>query len=551
MKIKFAINYLILSVCLLLSFNGLVAQKREMTITKRYLNIPVSHKKGKERMVIESDKHKSRAFPVRLADSNPDYWVFHDMSSYLGEKITISYPSQAGLNLIYQDDQIAEEENLYKEKNRPQFHFSSMRGWINDPNGLVYYDGEYHLFYQHYPFDRDRADRHWGHAVSKDLIHWEELPTALYPDELGNMFSGSAVIDYKNTAGFNRNGEPTMIAIYTATTREKQVQCIAYSLDKGRTWTKYDGNPVIDSKGKWNSIHTRDPKVFWHEKSKRWVMVLHEKDGFSIYNSKDLKNWTYESHITGFWECPELFELPIDGNKKKTRWIMSGASGTYMIGKFDGKKFIPENGKQFYTSGSGYAGQTFNNIETSDGRRIQVSWGRILTNDMPFNGLMLLPTELTLRDTKNGLRLFSYPVKEVDKLTKETFTENNLSVQQANEFMQEFNNEPLLRIKFKLKLSHSTGVRLSLHGQTLFHYNMNTNLLNNVFYSPLYMTNMEITVDLFLDKTSIEGFVDGGAYSYSEKRVPRNFTQGFHFIGDDEFEIKKIEVSTLHSIWNK
>lgn len=543
-------KYLFLCLLLLSCFTILTAQEKEMTITMRYLNLPVSHKNEKKRLVIESDNHKSRSFPIRLAETNPDYWVFCDMNSYMGEKVTISYPSQNSLNFIYQDNQIAGSDNLYKEKNRPQFHFSSMRGWINDPNGLVYYDGEYHLFYQHYPFDRNGADKHWGHAVSKDLIHWEELPTALYPDELGNMFSGSAVIDYKNTAGFNQNGQPAMIAIYTATTSKKQVQCIAYSLDKGRTWTKYAGNPVVDSQAQWNSIHTRDPKVFWHNNTKQWIMILHERDGFSIYNSKDLKIWTYQSHVTGFWECPEFFELPVDGNPKNTRWIMCGASGNYMIGEFDGKKFTPESGKHYYTSGTGYAGQTFNNIEPSDGRRIQISWGRIRTNDMPFNGLMLLPTELTLRNTKHGARLFSYPVKEVNKLTKEKFTEKNLTVQKANEFLQKFNKEPLLRVKFDLKLSHSTGVRLSLHGQTLFHYNLNTNLLNNVFYSPNDMTSMEISVDLFLDKTSIEGFVDNGAYSYSEKRVPKNVNQGFNFIGDNEFEIKNLEVSTLHSIWN-
>lgn len=152
------------------------------------------------------------------------------------------------------------QDSLYNEPNRPRFHFSSRRGWNNDPNGLVYHEGEYHLFYQHNPYEREWGNMHWGHAVSKDLIHWKELPVALYPDQHGTMFSGSAVIDYHNTAGFNKGNQPAMVAIYTADNPERQVQCIAYSLDKGRTWKKHEHNPVIDSKEKWDSKDTRGRK---------------------------------------------------------------------------------------------------------------------------------------------------------------------------------------------------------------------------------------------------------------------------------------------------
>ena len=180
------------------------------------------------------------------------------------------------------------------------------------------------------------------------------------------------MIDYDNTAGFNKKNEPALVAAYTVDNPEKQRQCIAYSLDKGRTFTKYEGNPVIDSKAKWNSKDTRDPKVFWYAPGKHWVMVLNERDGHSIYNSADLKNWEYKSHVTGFWECPELFELPVDGDKNHTKWVMYGASGTYMLGSFDGQTFTPEAGKYYYYTGSMYAAQTYSNIPASDGRRIQI-----------------------------------------------------------------------------------------------------------------------------------------------------------------------------------
>lgn len=279
------------------SFAGDVTLK----ITKKYINLPVSHQMDRKKMTFEVKGAPERNFVIRLADGKPDYWVFCDVSSWKGKTLRISYEGEsAGLEKIYQDDVIAGQDSLYKEKNRPQFHFTTRRGWINDPNGLVYYEGEYHLFYQHNPYEREWENMTWGHAVSRDLVHWEELPDALHPDELGTIFSGSAVIDYDNTAGFNKKGEPALVAAYTVDNPEKQRQCIAYSLDRGRTFTKYEGNPVIDSKAKWNSKDTRDPKVFWYAPGKHWVMVLNERDGHSIYNSSDLKNWEYKSHVTGF-----------------------------------------------------------------------------------------------------------------------------------------------------------------------------------------------------------------------------------------------------------
>lgn len=527
------------------------AEDITMKITKNYLNLPVSHQKERAVMTMNVGGQPVRSFDIRLAKSQPDYWVFCDVSAYKGKEITLSYPgAQTGLGKVYQADEIAGQDSLYKETNRPQIHYTQRRGWNNDPNGLIWYEGEYHLFYQHNPYEREWGNMHWGHAVSTDLIHWKELPEALYPDEHGTMFSGSAVIDYENTAGFNQGNTPAMVAIYTADNPEKQIQCLAYSLDKGRTWTKYAGNPVIDSKAKWNSKDTRDPKVFWHAPSGQWVMVLNERDGHSIYNSSDLKNWTYQSHVTGFWECPELFELPVDGDPKHTKWVMYGASGTYMIGAFDGKTFTPEAGKYYYTTGSIYAAQTFTNIPSSDGRRIQIGWGRISHPGMSFNGTMLLPTVLTLRTTKEGIRLFSEPVKELDTLQTLKGQWTALDAAKATQLLQPYNQEASLRIRTTLKLSHATSAGLNLFGQSLLDYDMNGNRVNGVFYSPEDRTSMEISVDIILDKTSVEVFVDGGAYSYSMERKanPEN-KEGFLFWGNN-IEVKNLEVYTLRSIWN-
>ena len=528
------------------------AEDLTLKITKKYLNLPVSHQKERAVMTLAVDGKPVRSFDIRLASGEPDYWVFCDVSSFKGKQIKISYRGDAaGMDKIYQADEIAGQDSLYKETNRPQIHYTQRRGWNNDPNGLIYYEGEYHLFYQHNPYERDWGNMHWGHAVSKDLIHWEELPIALFPDEHGTMFSGSAVIDYKNTAGFNKGNIPAMVAVYTADSPEKQVQCIAYSLDKGRTWTKYDGNPVVDSKAKWNSHDTRDPKVFWYEPTGKWVMVLNERDGHSIYNSDDLKHWTFESHITGFWECPELFELSVDGVTDNKKWVMYGASGTYMIGSFDGRTFVPESGKYYYSTGTIYAAQTFTNIPSGDGRRIQIGWGRISHPGMPFNGTMLLPTVLSLRTTKDGIRLLSEPIKELEALQIAKGQWKDLSAEKAGELLQPYNHTGSLRIRTTLSLSHATNAGLSLYGQNLLDYDMNFNKVNGVFYSPEDMTSMEISVDIILDRTSVEVFVDGGAYSYSmERRADPNNKDGFRFWGNN-IQVKNLEVYELQSIWNK
>jgi fructan beta-fructosidase len=519
-------------------------------INKRYLNLPVSQKQNRANMKFEIAGKQERIFKIRLAKDEPEYWVFCDVSALKGKTIKISYDGDgSGLDKIYQNDEIEGQKTIYKEKNRPQFHFTTKRGWINDPNGLIFYEGEYHLFYQHNPYEKEWENMSWGHAVSKDMIHWEELPTALSPDNIGTMFSGSAVIDYNNTAGFNKGNTPAMVATYTAFTDEKQVQCVAYSLDKGRTWTKYSKNPIIDSKAKWNSNDTRDPRVFWYKPGNHWVLVLNERDGHSIYNSKNLKDWTFESHTTGFWECPDLFELPVDGDKSKTKWVMYGASNTYMIGTFDGKKFTPESGKHYYVTGTIYAAQTFTNIPESDGRRIQIGWGKVSHPDMPFNGMMLLPTELKLKTTKDGVRLFSEPIKEADQLFESVGEWSNLNEKDANEKLKAYNNNDRIRIKTKIKLSHATGAGLNLFGQKLLDYDMNFNLVNGVFYSPEDMTSMEISADIYIDRTSIEVFIDGGAYSYSMERKPdTKNTEGFHFWGNN-IDVKELKVYTVKSIW--
>ena len=523
----------------------------KLKITKKYINFPVSHKVDRRAMTLSVKGQEPCRFVIRLAEGEPDYWVFRDVSGLKGKTVTLSYEgSEAALAKVYQDDRIAGEEEIYNEKYRPQYHFTTRRGWINDPNGMVFYKGKYHLFYQHNPAEREWENMHWGHAVSTDLLHWEELPVALHPDTIGTIFSGSAVIDYDNTAGYNAKDVPAMVAFYTADHPKSQRQCMAYSLDEGLTFTKYEGNPIIDSYDKWQSHDTRDPKVFWYAPGGHWVLVLNERNGHSIYNSKNLKDWTFQSHITGFWECPELFEISVDGNANNKKWVMWGASGTYMVGTFDGKKFTPETTKQCNLNGSAYAAQVFNNISQEDGRVIKMAWGRISFDDMPFNGCMLLPQEQILKTVNGGLRLVSKPVSEVGQLFDEAYSGNGLTAREANEVMKRFDGNDVLRIHAKLHLTYATDAGFSYRGQRLVKYDMNGNRLNGEFYASPEPGSMDLDADIYVDRGMVEVYIDGGLYSYSMKRdVKSTNPEGYVFWGN-QLELKNLAVYTVKSIWD-
>lgn len=330
------------------------------------------------------------------------------------------------------------------EAHRPLYHFTPDSMWMNDPNGLVYYDGEYHLFYQYYPDSTVWGPMHWGHAVSTDMIDWKDLPIALYPDSIGYIFSGSAVIDWQNTSGFGSNGQPPMVAIYTyhnmdaekAGSTNVQSQGIAYSNDKGRTWTKFNGNPVIKSPG---IKDFRDPKVQWYEAGKHWVMVLAARDKVKFYTSPDLKAWTYASDFgidndPRLWECPDLFPMKVEGTED-TKWVLitsmqtgapNGGTGTsYWVGDFDGKQFkctdAKGNQKWLDDGKDNYAFVTWSDIPAADGRRMGIGW---MSNwqyaqkvpTQKWRSAMTLPRTLQLYKTTNDYIVSTLPVNEVKNL---------------------------------------------------------------------------------------------------------------------------------------
>jgi fructan beta-fructosidase len=320
---------------------------------------------------------------------------------------------------------------------RPKYHFTPPQNWMNDPNGLVYHEGEYHLFYQHNPYGTQWGHMSWGHAVSADLVTWSHLPIALYEnsDQGYTIFSGSAVMDDDNTSGFGAGGDPPMVAVYTADYRAEpglETIHIAYSTDRGRTFTEYRDNPVIDE----NERKFGDPKVFWHAPSRRWVMVNiygHEQGYVILYNSADLKRWTRlsEFHVPadapGIWECPDLFPLPLDGDPTRIHWVLKvnctrapgeSAATRYFVGDFDGERFIDAKlvGRSMTSDdGAIYAEVTYNQLP--DERRILVGWLREQPHpERPWTGAQSLPRELALISGPEGPELVQRPVSAVQAL---------------------------------------------------------------------------------------------------------------------------------------
>jgi len=391
----------------------LVTRERELTIDKRYLLFPVHNgtKKGKkQRVAVLVDGAVVREFEADMSEE-PDWFAHLDMSAWQGKKATIradKVPEDSKLlALVAQADSIWNADQVYKETLRAQLHFSPRRGWNNDPNGMVYADGEYHLYFQHNPYGWPWGNMHWGHAVSKDMVHWEELPIALYPHKFGDWaFSGGAAVDTDNISGWKKGTNTLIVATFTSTGRG---ECIVYSNDRGRTFQEYEGNPVIKHGG-------RDPRPLWYAPGKHWVVALYDEfegGGYvGFYTSPDLKTWTFQSRIKDFFECADLFELPL-GDKKA--WVLTAASSDYRVGQFDGKTFTPETPKLKGHLGRGfYAAQTFSN--EPKGRTVQIGWLQTATPGMPFNQAMSLPNELKLRQTAGGPRLTWTPVKELETL---------------------------------------------------------------------------------------------------------------------------------------
>lgn len=535
-------------------------KSRTLKIEEPYLNFPVKNGAPQRLVHFLIDGELLREFKIELAGEEPDFWVYLDISQFEGEtaesRVDRAPRTGGGFDRAFQDDTFPGEDNLYQEKLRPQFHMTSKRGWNNDTNGMMYYDGEYHLFWQHNPFGWRWGNMTWGHAVSTDLVHWTELGDAIHPDEMGTIFSGSGTVDERNTAGFQTGDEKVLICAYTSaggtnpwSKGEPFTQSLAYSNDRGRTWTKYAENPVVDHiKGR-----NRDPKVIWYEPAGHWVMVLYLGDReMGFFTSSDLKDWKYQSKLKCFHECPELFELPINGDPDNTRWVLYGGSGDYLLGSFDGKRFRPNGDAVKYHYGNCfYASQTFNNIPESDGRRIQMAWGRVAMEGMPFNQMILFPVTLTLRTADEGLRMFAEPVREIEKLHERTRRWRNQTVKPGENPLESIRGE-LFHIKAGLDVSVVQRCGLNIRDIPLTYDVGKQEIFCHGKTAPLKSQDGVITLEVLVDRTSIEIFANNGRIymPIGLHLVDKPMTLGL-FTEEGNLGLKDLQVHTLKSIWQR
>ena len=431
----------------------------------------------------------------------------------------------------------------YHEQYRPQLHFSPKEHWTNDPNGMVYFNGTYHLFFQYYPGGTTWGPMHWGHAITKDLMHWKELPVALYPDSLGYIFSGSAVVDSNNTSGFGKGGKIPLVAIFThhdpkgekAGKDDFQNESLAYSLDNGQTWTKYTGNPVLKNPG---IRDFRDPKVMWYAKEKKWVMTLATKDHITFYSSPNLKDWKKESEFGkdlgahgGVWECPDLFPLRFND---KIYWVLivnlnpggpNGGSATqYFIGQFDGNKFTPTDAKTKWLDygPDEYAGITWSN---TGNRRIFLGWmsNWQYANQVPtekWRNAMTIPRELALFKSNGKLYLKSTLVKEVQYLEPRNLKNSipKIPVSLPGQYLMRLKSDRLA--DYSITLSNPSGEKLVIgYDKTRDQYFIDrtksgradfSDKFPRIAYASRFPKTKVSEILLLVDRSSVELFADGG-----------------------------------------
>ncbi|SMD16151.1 glycoside hydrolase family 32 protein [Pedobacter nyackensis] len=499
------------------------------------------------------------------------------------KQIKLLYVAMLLVVCQFSDGEVQAQERT-KEAYRPQFHFSPKKGWMNDPNGMVYLNGKYHLFFQHSPNTTIWGPMHWGHAISTDLVHWQEQPIALYPDSLGTIFSGSAVVDKNNTAGFGQNA---IVAIFThhnktiedAKTGLHQYQSLAYSNDEGKTWTKYKGNPVLPNPGIWDF---RDPKVMWHESSNQWIMTLATKQSITFYGSKNLKDWNRLSEFGeglgahgGVWECPDLFSLSVNGIKK---WVLlvsinpgapSGGSGTqYFIGQFDGKTFTAEHTDTRWIDygADNYAGITWSN--TGD-RKIFIGWMNNWTyaNLIPeqgFRGAATIARDLKLKKVGDDFYLASVPVKELSVITGKANQLNSVKVNKNYDLSAKI---APFEGKYQLELTTAERASFSLHlsnskGDELI---IGYDKVSNTFYTdrtksgqvnfessfarktiaPRIAKGNQISLKLLLDATSSEVFADEGLATLTNTFFSSAPLSRLHIKSSKPFMVQKIKYSGM------
>lgn len=522
---------------------------------KKFLLLPVEEASPEAKLYMIADNDVVRSMNVRLAVNKVDYFVPVDLTGFDNKHLSFNFQLIPDSALCWEEMKLSDEFDVSnREKYRPVYHFSPAYGWMNDPNGMFYKDGVYHLFYQHNPYGSMWGNMHWGHATSTDLVTWEHHGDAISPDALGTIFSGSCVVDKDNTAGF---GAGAVIAFYTSAS-DRQVQSMAYSLDNGKTFKKYARNPILTS----TQRDFRDPKVIWHEDTKKWIMVLAVGQEMEIYSSADLKSWTLESKFGegqgahgGVWECPDLLELPVEGTELK-KWVLvcnlnpggpfGGSATQYFVGTFDGKRFVNESPavtKWMDWGKDHYATVTWS--DAPDNRRIAIAWmsNWQYANDVPtsqYRSPNSVPRDLGLFTVDGETYLQSAPSPELlalrDASKKRSFKVNGTRT--IKEMIP--GNDGAYEIELTIENQHADVIGFRLYNDKGEEVDMQYDMKEKKFsmdrrksgevsfnenfpmltWTAIESGKDELKLRLFVDKSSVEAFGDGGRFVMTNQVFP-------------------------------
>lgn len=555
---------------------------------KKFLHLPVQDDapEGKVNVVINNKGQFAQSMNVRLARERIDSYVPLDLSAYVDQNVSIDIAGMPSSSLCWKELKMSDSFDMTnKEMFRPVYHHTPVYGWMNDPNGMFYKDGVYHLYFQYNPYGSVWGNMHWGHSTSTDLMHWNFEGCAIVPDAWGAIFSGSCVVDHNNTAGF---GKGAVVAFYTSAKAtpwgDVQSQSMAYSLDNGKTFTKYEGNPILTSSEK----DFRDPKVFWYAPGKHWVMILAVGQHMEIYSSVNLKEWKKESEFGamqgahgGVWECPDLVEIPVEGTREK-KWVLicnlnpggpfGGSAAQYFVGSFDGKKFVNESPTQTKWMDWGkdnYATVTWNNAP--DGRCIALGWmsNWQYANNVPtrqYRSANTLARDLTLYREGQELYLKSTPSSEVKKARGKKVSIPSFKVSEKHEMVNLFEEKQgAYEVEIVIQNTGASKIAFCLlndKGEKVsMYYDLNRKQFvmdrsesGKVDFSKDFPAvtvapvnvDKELTLRLFVDRSSIEAFGEDGKFVMTNLVFPSQPYVKMCFEADkNEYAVKSLNVYKL------
>lgn len=524
----------------------------------KYIVLPVSHQAEKKSLQFSEKGRLVFELKIELDFVNPDVEFYFNIERFAGKVLDLVTEPDMVPDIKKSDSKYPPEES-YIGKYRPGFHFSSQRGWLNDPNGLVYYRGLYHMFYQHNPVGCKWGNMHWGHAVSRDLMHWEEREIALYPDEMGTMFSGSAIVDTNNVTGLKRNENDVILLYYTAagntdselSRSQPFTQCLAYSTDGGNTFEKYSGNPVVP----WIEHGNRDPKVIYDPVNAIYIMVLYlAENRYMLLTSPNLLEWSRRHEITlqGDAECPDFYPLPVDGDESNIKWVFSGASDRYLVGSFDGKRFHPEpESRKLQYSTDSYAAQTWSGIPSEDGRRIRIAWNRFDIPAMPYNMSMEFPCEMKLETFAGEVFLCAYPVREIEGIYGESFTTRNIRVLPREKYSRLL-TEKLYDITLDISCTSKGRFGISLFGIEIHGDPVKNELVCLENSAPLESCGKSIELRILMDVNNLEIFINKGKAFISKGHIQDYDMNRLVFEAfDGEILLREVKIAALKSIWGR